>query len=1331
MVLICKYLVFQVMNMQRSVSKKVLSIFLTFLLVITLCPVSVLAKESPDSRKSAGLANSQNETPYEESETAETISENETSYGSNNNDKEESLLSSSIDKSANAENVPSVFEEEIAKSSSSLDPIISEVGSGFVTLTWEKVPNATKYAVSECLTNGTYVVLNDDIDETTYTVQDLSNNVRHYFLVQAYVNGKWSTYTDANLISATPEGPTKPTPEVTGVDNGSVSLSWDAVPGATKYAVSTKNANGTYNIRTTNVTGASYTLTGLTNALEYSILVQAYIDGKWSTYTDGDLVKATPVSAQQPAPRVDSVGLGSVTLSWDAVPGATKYAVSTKNANGTYNIRTTEVLDTSYTLVNLMGDREYSILVQAYVNGKWSTYTDANLISATPEGPTKPTPEVTGVDNGSVSLSWDAVPGATKYAVSTKNANGTYNIRTTNVTGASYTLTGLTNALEYSILVQAYIDGKWSTYTDGDLVKATPVSAQQPAPRVDSVGLGSVTLSWDAVPGATKYAVSTKNANGTYNIRTTEVLDTSYTLVNLMGDREYSILVQAYVNGKWSTYTDANLISATPEGPTKPTPEVTGVDNGSVSLSWDAVPGATKYAVSTKNANGTYNIRTTNVTGASYTLTGLTNALEYSILVQAYIDGKWSTYTDGDLVKATPVSAQQPAPRVDSVGLGSVTLSWDAVPGATKYAVSTKNANGTYNIRTTEVLDTSYTLVNLMGDREYSILVQAYVNGKWSTYTDANLISATPEGPTKPTPEVTGVDNGSVSLSWDAVPGATKYAVSTKNANGTYNIRTTNVTGASYTLTGLTNALEYSILVQAYIDGKWSTYTDGDLVKATPVSAQQPAPKITALGDGTVTLSWEPIPGATKYAVSEYLGNEKYDIISTEIKETTFTVDNLSNLKTHYFLVQACLDNQWTTYTGANHIGAIPFGPIKPTTTASAGERLIELSWEAISGATKYAVSIKKSDGTYDIRANNITATSYTLTDLKGNEEYSILVQAYIDSKWSTYTDGDLVKATPIDSHAPSPWVESTGNGSATIAWDAVPGASEYAVARYVDNKYILYTTNCKETSYYLNDLGNGYNNYILVQARVNGVWSSDSAAYRIVAHPEGPTRKPALTASAGIEQVILKWNKVPGATKYAVSYKTAGTGFTTVTRSCTNLSYTVTGLTGGKQYQFLVQAYVCGHWSSYNDYDLVSATPKENPLSAEQRAMRSYINGYSSGTQWLIAVNRSTHRVGVFKGGRNNWSLQYYWSCVTGAPSTPTITGPFLTDGFKRTALTTDSRAIWCTRIYGGYFFHSILASESELGQSLSHGCIRLPYSAARWIYDNIFSGTRVVIYN
>lgn len=134
---------------------------------------------------------------------------------------------------------------------------------------------------------------------------------------------------------------------------------------------------------------------------------------------------------------------------------------------------------------------------------------------------------------------------------------------------------------------------------------------------------------------------------------------------------------------------------------------------------------------------------------------------------------------------------------------------------------------------------------------------------------------------------------------------------------------------------------------------------------------------------------------------------------------------------------------------------------------------------------------------------------------------------------------------------------------------------------------------------------------------------------------------------------------------------------------------------------------------------------------SGTQLSMYNKAQSYSSGTKYLILVNRKAHKVGVFTGKKGNWSYKYYWSCVTGASGSPTITGTFRSSGYKKTVLSTDSRAKWCTQISGGYFFHTILASESELGKSLSHGCVRLAKSNAKWIYNNIRSGTTIVIYS
>ena len=56
--------------------------------------------------------------------------------------------------------------------------------------------------------------------------------------------------------------------------------------------------------------------------------------------------------------------------------------------------------------------------------------------------------------------------------------------------------------------------------------------------------------------------------------------------------------------------------------------------------------------------------------------------------------------------------------------------------------------------------------------------------------------------------------------------------------------------------------------------------------------------------------------------------------------------------------------------------------------------------------------------------------------------------------------------------------------------------------------------------------------------------------------------------------------------------------------------------------------------------------------------------------------------------------------------------------------------------QFYGDYLFHSVPYNKDQsevvdytLGVPASHGCIRLKTEDAKWIYDNIESGTKVII--
>lgn len=140
--------------------------------------------------------------------------------------------------------------------------------------------------------------------------------------------------------------------------------------------------------------------------------------------------------------------------------------------------------------------------------------------------------------------------------------------------------------------------------------------------------------------------------------------------------------------------------------------------------------------------------------------------------------------------------------------------------------------------------------------------------------------------------------------------------------------------------------------------------------------------------------------------------------------------------------------------------------------------------------------------------------------------------------------------------------------------------------------------------------------------------------------------------------------------------------------------------------------------------------------LPADMMTMLNRANRYSSSTSWLIMVDRQACRLGVFRGQRGSWSYAQYWTCSTGAPSTPTPTGEYTVTG-KGYSFGHGYTCYYYTQFYGDYLFHSIPyyqgtfnSMDSRMGMHVSQGCVRFPIDRAKWIWDNVPLATKVVIY-
>lgn len=140
---------------------------------------------------------------------------------------------------------------------------------------------------------------------------------------------------------------------------------------------------------------------------------------------------------------------------------------------------------------------------------------------------------------------------------------------------------------------------------------------------------------------------------------------------------------------------------------------------------------------------------------------------------------------------------------------------------------------------------------------------------------------------------------------------------------------------------------------------------------------------------------------------------------------------------------------------------------------------------------------------------------------------------------------------------------------------------------------------------------------------------------------------------------------------------------------------------------------------------------------SAYEAALYSKIANQGSATKYIIAVSCSRHRVGIYQGSKGSWKQIKYWKCTNGAPSTPTRKGTFTVKS-RGKAFGSGYTCWYWTQWSGNYLFHSVLynpgsmtsVQDGRLGIAASHGCIRLSLENARWIYQNIPRGTKVVVW-
>lgn len=166
-------------------------------------------------------------------------------------------------------------------------------------------------------------------------------------------------------------------------------------------------------------------------------------------------------------------------------------------------------------------------------------------------------------------------------------------------------------------------------------------------------------------------------------------------------------------------------------------------------LIWDYVEGAVSYRISSISETGELTTIADGLTFNKYTINGLTTDQMYNFLLQYYDGSDYSSSDPINYIQYIPGGRYEcPPPLAVAVpGDTTVTFTWDAIEGATKYGISIVEEGGTYLEIDLNIQDTSYTVTDLVNGQTYTFLLQAYnpnLSRRWSSTDELLYITVTP-----------------------------------------------------------------------------------------------------------------------------------------------------------------------------------------------------------------------------------------------------------------------------------------------------------------------------------------------------------------------------------------------------------------------------------------------------------------------------------------------------------------------------------------------------------------------------------------------------------
>ena len=1065
---------------------------------------------------------------------------------------------------------------------------------------------------------------------TSHAVTGLKNAVAYKYRIRALNSSGIGA--ESGEATATPAPvPAKPTGLTASARDRGVHLSWTDPRNATiaRWQYRQKAGPDSYgswtDIAGSGAATTSHAVTGLKNAVAYKYRIRALNSS--GAGAESNEATATPAPApSKPTGLTASARDKAVHLSWTAAGDATitqwqyRQKAGADNYGSWTDIAGSGAATTSHAVTGLKNAVAYKYRIRALNSSGIGAESGEAMATPAPV-PSKPAGLTAAAQDKAVLLSWTAAGDATitQWQYRQKAGTGNYG-NWTEIAGSgsgttSHTVTGLENGTAHAFKVRALNSSGAGAASDE--ATATPMAPPaKPTGLTASARDKGVHLSWSDPSDAsiTQYQYRQKVGAGGYGNWTGMAGSGSKTIghavTGLENGTAYAFKIRALNPAGAGAASDA--ATATPiSPPAKPAGLTVSARDRGAHLSWTAAGDASitgyQYWQKEEGAKlwGWEDIAGSGSATTSHTVTGLKNGTAYEFRIRALNPvGKG---VSSDAVTATPVTAPaKPAGLAASARDRGVHLSWTNPGNATitqwqyRQKAGTDNYGSWTDMAGSVAATTSHAVTGLKNAVAYKFRIRALNSSGTGAASDEATATPAPV-PAKPAGLTTAARDRGVHLSWTAAGNATITQWQYRQKAGADNYGSwTDMAGSvaattSHAVTGLKNAVAYKFRIRALNSSGTGAESDEATATPAPVPAK-PAGLAASAQDKAVLLSWTAAGDATitQWQYRQKVGAGGYgnwtDIAGSVAATTSHTVTGLANNTAHAFKVRAL--NLSGAGAESDEATATPTAPpAKPTgLTASARDRGVHLSWSDPGDAsiTKYQYWQKEAAGNSsrwaDMAGSGAATTSHTVTWLKNGATYEFRIRAMNPAGKGARSD--KVSAMPVT----APWkpanltaaardkgvrLEWTDPSNATITqWQyrQKAGADSYGSWTAIAN------SSAATTSHTVTGLKNG----VAYKYRIRALNSSGAGAEsdEATVMPAAVPLKPAgLTASARDKGAHLSWTAAGNATITQWQYrKKAGTGgyghWTAMANSsATTTSHTVTGLTNGTAYVFMVRA--------------------------------------------------------------------------------------------------------------------------------------------------------------